>query len=76
MKSVTTKSIIDEIKQAQRELDASRLMLDYCSSEMMECAIYRYKANELRLNALYAIAKRDGDSRVVSKSCVECRNGE
>ncbi len=60
MKSVTTKSIIDEIKQAQRELDASRLMLDYCSSEMMECAIYRYKSNELRLNALYAIAKRDG----------------
>lgn len=76
MKSVTTKSIIDEIKQAQMELDASRLMLDYCSSEMMECAIYRYKSNELRLNALYAIAKRDGDSRVVSKSCVECRNGE
>lgn len=60
MRSSATKSIIDEIKQAQRELDASRLMIDYCSSEMMESAIYRYKSNELRLNALYAIAKRDG----------------
>ena len=56
----TTKSIIEELEEAQKELNQADLMVNCCDSEFLESAIYTRLAAELRLNVLCAIAKRQG----------------
>lgn len=56
----TTKSIIEELEEAQKELNQADLMVNCCDSEFLESAIYKRLAAELRLNVLCAIAKRQG----------------
>lgn len=54
------KTIIEELEDANKEIEEATSMVNNCDPEFLECATYRYLAARLRQNALYAIAKRDG----------------